>query len=259
MWLCLVQLGRVVGCGTHSAHPELFSFVRAGTVDTWLSGDGVWWVPHIVAAFSFCRSTVLLGDQSFFDATTFLKHQVVGVPAGTSSIILSEMSWLRSCFILSYQCWGKRIGVCTTDSVIPWTKVMSKGLLIITCNGWCGHVLNVLNLKWSCGHCSKQFLLLLIGGNGMLAGSSGAVILRGHPHNVFSLIVADKLILDVWFGKLWCIKSRSLMPAPKGRTWMCSVTQTTCFVSLQSTMIKTTDRDKRLSVVSLQCTRRVCL
>lgn len=93
--------------------------------------------------------------------------------------------------------------------VAPWTKVMSNSLTVIICKSWCGHTINALDLKWSCSQCSNLFLLLSIGENRMLVRSSGAIVLQGQPHDAFSLVMADRLILDVWFGKFWCIRPKS--------------------------------------------------
>ena len=183
--------------------------VRAGTIDTWLNWEGVWWVSLLVAAFNFCRSTVLLGDPSFFGATTILEHQTIGVPVGTGSMMPNATSRSRSCFTLFFQWCGTGISVCTADGFAPWVNVISSGLAAIICNGWCRQVLHALNLKCSRSHNSRRSLLLAIGGNGMLAGLSGTVVLRGHPHNAFPLTRADASILEVWLGKLLGINSKS--------------------------------------------------
>ena len=183
--------------------------VQVGTTDTWLNGEGVWWVSLLVTVFNFCRSTVLLGDPSFFGATTIFEHQTVGVPVGTCSMMPNATSQSRSCFTLFFQWCGTGIGVCTTDGFALWVNVISSGLPVIICNGWCGQVLNALDLKCSRSHNSWWSLLLAIGGNGMLAGLSGTVVLRGHPHNAFPLMMADASILDVWLGKLWGINYKS--------------------------------------------------
>ena len=48
--------------------------------------------------FNFWRSTILLGEPSFFGVTVIHVHQAVKVPAGTGSIIPSATSWSRSCW-----------------------------------------------------------------------------------------------------------------------------------------------------------------
>lgn len=67
-------------------------FIWAGTIKVWINGDGVWCISLIVAALIFCKSTVHLDVPSFLGATTILEHQIVGVPTGTCSIMLNEMS-----------------------------------------------------------------------------------------------------------------------------------------------------------------------
>lgn len=87
---------------------------------------------------------------------------------------------------------------------------MFNGFPVIDCKGWWGHVLNALDLKLSLNQHSKRSLLLSVGVNGILSGSSGTTVLRGHPHDAFALRVAEMLLSGTWFGKPWCIKPRSL-------------------------------------------------
>ena len=52
-----------------------FHAPRTDTMETWLNGDGVWWVSLMVAALSFCKSTMHLEELSFLSVTTILDHQ----------------------------------------------------------------------------------------------------------------------------------------------------------------------------------------
>lgn len=146
-------------CGRlwYSLHVSSTIFlVCSGIAKTWLNGDEVWCISFIVASFNFCKFTIRLGDPSFFSMTTILEHQVVGVPTDTGSIISSVTSLSRFNFFSSRY---RHVDCC-------WYHVWEEFYFTpIVWSGWCGHVLNALELKCSFSHCSNSvgwFLLVWI-------------------------------------------------------------------------------------------------
>ena len=179
--------------------------VCAGIIDTWLNGYDVWCVSPIVVSFSFYKSTVLLGDPSFFGATTIFGHQVVGVPTCTGSIIPRATSLSSSAFTLFFQWWGTGIGEFTA----PGINSVSNGLPSIVCSGWCGHVLNALDLNYSSNHWWSLCILAWIGLNGMAFGIVWTGVLWEHPHGAISFAIVDELLRDNDIGKSDGTRSRS--------------------------------------------------
>lgn len=131
--------------------------------------------------FPSWRQRLSGGTVFLLGATTILEHQVVGMPTDTGSIITNAMSRSRSCYTIL-----PGIGVRTTDGVAPRTNVMSNYFSVKVCKGWCGHVLNALDLKWTRSHRSGKCLLVSVGRNGMVLSIAGIGFLRGHLHRAFS-------------------------------------------------------------------------
>ena len=195
--------------------PRTVFLVLVGKTEAWLNGEEVLWVSLLVAAFKFCTSTMHLGEPSFFGATTVLENQVVGVQNGTGSIIPSATSLSKSCFTRFFQWWGISIGVWIAVGVTPGIKVISNGLPVIVCNGWCGHVLNALASKcfFFLIHCSSWCLLVSVGGNGIVSGLGGTDVLAGHLDGALLIAFIDELIFDTDNGKSRVNKPRPLYAA----------------------------------------------
>ena len=85
-------------------------FYPRGTVMRRLNGKSVWRVSRLVAAFRFCKSTVLRRLPSFLETVIILEHHFVGVPAGTGSMMLSA-TFVSSCDLTAFQWWGTGMGV----------------------------------------------------------------------------------------------------------------------------------------------------
>ena len=100
----------------------------------------------------------------------------------------------------------------TAVGVTPGIKVISNGLPVMVCNGWCGHVLNALDSKYSFIHCSSWCLLVSVGGNGIESGLGGTDVLPGHLHGAL-LIAFVELICDTDDGKSRGNKPRSFYAA----------------------------------------------
>ena len=180
-----------------------------GFIDTWLNMDDVWCVSLIVSSFSFCKSTVRLGDPSFFGATTILERQVVGVPTRTHSIIPRMTSLSSTSFTLFCQWLRTGIGVWTAVGFAPSMNSMSNCILSIVCNGWCTHVLNALDLKYSNNHCWSLCPLTRIGLNGIVFDFVGTGVLWVHPYRAISFAIVDELLWDNDVGKSKGRRSRS--------------------------------------------------
>lgn len=86
---------------------------------------------------------------------------------------------------------------------------MSNGFAVIGCKGWCGHVLNALNLKWSRIYRSSRGTLVSIGRNEIVLGIAGMDFLRGHVLREFSFATFNGLNRDVWAGQLGSNRCRS--------------------------------------------------
>ena len=93
------------------------------------------------------------------------------------------------------------MGVCTAVGVAPGTNVMFIGFPSMVCNGWCGHVLNALELKYSMIHFSITRLFACVGWKGIFSGFGGTDVLHGHPHGAFFFSLAKKLFFDKEEGK----------------------------------------------------------
>ena len=174
-----------------------------------------WWWHSIFAGSLYC-----LREPSFFGPTTILEYQVVGVPTGTASIMPSATSLSMSCFTLflclltklqivtpltqtANETWCNRLlcltsyGVWTVVSVALETKVVSNGLPAIACNGWCGHILNALDLKCSFIHCTSWFPLVKMGWD-----PEGNDVLCRDPNGAILFVSIDEFLYDAGDWKI---------------------------------------------------------
>lgn len=139
-WTLLRHMPRVIVSryGTRSKHLRLISSCRGGTTLTKWNGDGVWWVSRCVALFNCCKSTVRLGEPSFFGTVTMCEHQVVGVPVGTGAMMWSATSESHWCYTASFQWCRTGIGLWIATGSASGMNDIVSGVPVIAWSFWWG-------------------------------------------------------------------------------------------------------------------------